>query len=631
MKIAFPSLNIKHYYIGKGNSEAFSFAIITDSHLGRHFDDYGSTGWKYDQQPNFDYGSHIKCLRREVNWINEHKEQLNIRFVMHLGDLTDSGEWSEFAKGKEILDALDIPYIPIMGNHDVWPYTSSGEAEKDWIIKFFQETFNEQFSFLSKILANWKKQEWPGDNKNENYYFDYMHFHFICQDYNSRNAALGGNLGAKGEADLHMTGDWMLNHLDNYWNMGDDNILLFAHHPLTSSDLGTFLNFSFAEFDKIRCGLKPKRDHVYRWFAGHIHATDSWPVRDFWHTMRILDVETTSMGYYQKVGNWYGSKGNIVRIIHVKDDLYVDFDYTPLEPTTADVITLTNQTTYPQGLHWLRWDMGDGTIYQIDDPFNQREIVHQYELPNTYKVTLTAKGWGYNPPGSKGAISKSIHVREAPPQIVVNSPKLDDEWEVESIHNITWEATDDVTTNPYDILITTIDYSIDDGNTWVVPPIFQGEINNTGIYQNWQIPLIVSDNCRIRVCAKDQSALEGEGVSDKFRIVWCLMPTDLEVTLDNYDQVTLSWTDNSARNNGYDIAIKKEDEDWEEYAHVQNSPNLQIYSVSGIENDVNYKFRVVAFDENGHLSDSSNVVDVYLEGIQDFTATPLENAVFLEL
>jgi len=28
MKISFPSLNIKHYYMGKGNSEAFSFAII---------------------------------------------------------------------------------------------------------------------------------------------------------------------------------------------------------------------------------------------------------------------------------------------------------------------------------------------------------------------------------------------------------------------------------------------------------------------------------------------------------------------------------------------------------------------------------------------------------------------------
>jgi|GEM_PF-5182094 len=616
VRICFPSLKIKNYYIGKGNSEAFSFAIITDSHIGRQIDDYGTTGWN-DSPPDFDYGSTAKCLRREVNWINAHKEQYNIHFVTHTGDITDSGEKSEFLKAKEILDALEIPYVPIMGNHDVWPYTSWSEAPESWKVVLFQNTFDEQFTHLGNILANWKKQEWPGEHKNENYYFDYMHFHFICQDYNSRAHAWLG-YGVKPVASLHGTGDWMLGHLNNCWNLGDDNILLFAHHPLK---VNTSNLFSFREFDKIRCGLDPKRDNVYRWFGGHLHENNSWPVRDLWHTHEILEVIVTTMGFYRKVGNPAGSQGNTIRIVHVKDNLLVAFDYSPLEPTTADVITFTNQSTYPNWFDWLKWDMGDGnTYYGV-------EVQHQYPIPGEYKVTLTAKG--YDPGASypvEGAISKLIRVYEAPPQIAVNSPTLNDEWEVESLHNITWEATDDVTPQS-EIVIAKIDYSTNGGVSWITPPIAENE-QNDGIYTDWQIPTTVSNKCKVRISAKDNSNLEGEGVSEEFRIVWCLIPTDIGVTADNYDQVTLNWVDNSQTNTGYNIAIKKEGENWQEYAHITN-PNLQSYPVTGIENDTNYYFRVIAFDNQGHLSDWSDVAEVYLEGIQDFVATPLDGAVFL--
>ena len=345
--IPIPSTQIKHYYIGKGNSEAFSYAIITDSHIGYAIYDYGTTGWN-DTPYGYTQGTAAEYLRREVNWINAHKGQYNIRFVIHIGDITDSAERSEFLKAKEILDDLEVPYIPIMGNHDILPYIgdefSFVNAPPNYLIQFFQETFEVQFFLLSGILANWKKQDWPGSEKNENYYFDYMHYHFICQDYNSREYALLAYPGVKPEADLHGTGDWMLGHLNNYWNMGDDNVLLFAHHPLK---VGEPHLFSFGEFDKIRCGLDPKRDNVYRWFAGHIHENNSWPIRDFWHTHEILDVIVTNQGFYE-------DDNPTIRIVHVKDNLYVAFDYTPKEPTTADVITFTNQSTYPNWFDWLK-------------------------------------------------------------------------------------------------------------------------------------------------------------------------------------------------------------------------------------------------------------------------------------
>jgi len=44
----------------------------------------------------------------------------NVRFAFVTGDLTDSGEPLEFDTVRRELDALNIPYFPIIGNHDIW-------------------------------------------------------------------------------------------------------------------------------------------------------------------------------------------------------------------------------------------------------------------------------------------------------------------------------------------------------------------------------------------------------------------------------------------------------------------------------------------------------------------------------
>ncbi|MCP4124243.1 MAG: hypothetical protein GY751_21055 [Bacteroidetes bacterium] len=69
-----------------------------------------------------DVGYSAERLRAFVNRVNDHYEEDGIEFVLVSGDLTDSGERSEFLKFKEIMDALDVPYIPLIGNHDIWPY-----------------------------------------------------------------------------------------------------------------------------------------------------------------------------------------------------------------------------------------------------------------------------------------------------------------------------------------------------------------------------------------------------------------------------------------------------------------------------------------------------------------------------
>jgi predicted MPP superfamily phosphohydrolase len=107
--------------------KSFRFVQLTDLHIGEGMGDYGTEGFD-DTAPAGDIGVSAQRLREAVNWINANKDPQNIAFVMITGDITDSAERSEFLKAKEILDTLTVPYIPMPGNHDIWPYTANGDA-----------------------------------------------------------------------------------------------------------------------------------------------------------------------------------------------------------------------------------------------------------------------------------------------------------------------------------------------------------------------------------------------------------------------------------------------------------------------------------------------------------------------
>lgn len=50
--------------------------------------------------------------------VEEICERDDIDFVIHAGDLTDWGLRSEFELQRDILNALDVPYVCLLGNHD---------------------------------------------------------------------------------------------------------------------------------------------------------------------------------------------------------------------------------------------------------------------------------------------------------------------------------------------------------------------------------------------------------------------------------------------------------------------------------------------------------------------------------
>ena len=139
----------------------WSFAIITDLHIGYNSErwdsdndgyvigeiDYASAGWDdagpYDSETikRMDYEV-TQNLENAVDKIIAEKGPYNIKFVVVLGDISDTAEKSEFLKAREILNRLNdpdgdgntddgIPYIPLFGNHDAWPYVQDIQGADD--------------------------------------------------------------------------------------------------------------------------------------------------------------------------------------------------------------------------------------------------------------------------------------------------------------------------------------------------------------------------------------------------------------------------------------------------------------------------------------------------------------------
>ena len=87
--------------------------------------------------------------------MNDHHEEINVNFVAVSGDLTDSGERSEFLKFKEIMSALDIPYIQLIGNHDVWPYVDGLVADRPNGDSVINELFDDVFEEAKAFFDYW--------------------------------------------------------------------------------------------------------------------------------------------------------------------------------------------------------------------------------------------------------------------------------------------------------------------------------------------------------------------------------------------------------------------------------------------------------------------------------------------
>jgi hypothetical protein len=307
-----------------GTSWSFSFVQLTDVHIGEAApdSDYGTPGL-VDSPPRFgvdDEGLPADRLRVAVRWINEHIADEKIAFVVVTGDLTDSAEWSEYLKVKEILDSLQVPYIPMIGNHDMWPYTGPGgnvRSQGPTGDSLLNAVFADTFDSLALWLPGWQDGTRLNRVANpqaggypayfQNYHFRYGNYQFVCTDFGSREAAPNNLPGVGPPADLfNFAGGslpWLEETLGSLPN-GQGNVLLFGHWPFNRFPLHEQYGFTLAELDTIHTVLKPYRGQLGGAFTGHIHLFAEQKVTAIDETTPITDARWTGANKEFELGHF---------------------------------------------------------------------------------------------------------------------------------------------------------------------------------------------------------------------------------------------------------------------------------------------------------------------------------------
>ena len=337
--------------------QPFSFAIITDLHIGRGYPDYDGEG--FDDGYGGEEYYLTERLRNVVKWIIQNKDNIqcenatcSIKFLVILGDIADSGEKSEFLKAKEILDELNnhgIPYIPVLGNHDVWPKTDLGKkAEFPLGANYFEEIFFNENATNTKLL----KEELNLDKKGfqyKNFIFKFGGINFIVLDFITRKDI--------GKATLHEeTVNWLRETLNAL--QGKEPIILFSHHPLTEESSRELYGFKIVPFPGTNFGKETiqflfkileeyeaisEGKQILAAFGGHVHGYYpqeifafkipelNWFFEANWQypslgTIPVLTTEALMVGSNREDEYLKETNKGVIRIVKILDNQTIDFD-----------------------------------------------------------------------------------------------------------------------------------------------------------------------------------------------------------------------------------------------------------------------------------------------------------------
>jgi len=258
----------------------FSFALITDTHLGKAGADY------------------VKRMREAVTEINDSSAQLTV----FCGDLVDCGEKEEnqkrYGEWLEIAKGLKKEYTAVPGNHDP-------------VAQFTRHIRKETESVL-----------------------EYKNYRFLCFADAEPNP---GHMGVVTEDQMK----WLQTRLDEA-KKKDQRVILVAHviyHANQHPDVGWYIKEkSIREsFGKLLAANK----HIVAFFSGHHHCgMRGW--NDTAHGIHEVILPCVSYNNDRKLDNAPGFAVKEFRPAWVRVDVYGDKLSLNYKPVGAEIATTKN-------------------------------------------------------------------------------------------------------------------------------------------------------------------------------------------------------------------------------------------------------------------------------------------------
>ena len=400
--------------------EPFFFAIITDLHIGWGIPDYNGEGFEEYPFPSHDAQDYYisKRLEMAVDWINNHYKENNIKFVVVLGDISDTAEYSEFLKAREILNKLEIPYVPILGNHDIWPYTQKITADPDnrlfsikekssgsllgdayFDIVFWGSENSTNTQRIKDLFDYFERQEdlpeYQGPPYFTNYAFGYGGINFITLDFASRDSFLILYSPING-VEHKETLDWLKEHLKK---CTQNSGLIFTHYP--------FLEFvgGFLSMEKIKQQLLDSKCKIIN-FGGHTHMNK---VSLFENVHQTIETEALSQIPLSNIlRGKYIVSGKFIRVVTVDgknpdeiffEDLIDNFPkaINPYITANKEEVGINEKVVFfahsknikPEEIFTYEWDFDQNSFGTCEGERKEKCRV-VYTQPGIYRVKLKA-------------------------------------------------------------------------------------------------------------------------------------------------------------------------------------------------------------------------------------------------